>query len=94
MSDLTPKQRKVFEAAKARLEKESWFRGVCCDRFPSDQEIDKDFNEAVTHVIMETEWWDAWDQDGFIPLRQAVEQEKKEQIVSDLTNNKKISQED
>jgi len=69
MDEFTSKQRRVFEAAKTRLKEKSWYNGVCCDNFPTDKEIDKDFEGAVKSVIMETEWWDAWDEKGFIPLR-------------------------
>jgi hypothetical protein len=65
MSNFTPKQQRVFDTAKARLEKESWYNGVCCDNFPTDQEIDEDFEGAVVSVVMETERWDA---EGFIPF--------------------------
>jgi len=60
MNDFTPKQQKVFDTVKAKLEKEVWYRWVCCYNFPTDQEIDKDFDCAVARLISETKWWDGW----------------------------------
>ena len=55
---LTKKQLVVFHAAKKQLEKEKWFKGVCIDDFPSDFEIDTDFDGAMQTVILTTEYWD------------------------------------
>lgn len=55
---LTEKQQQVFDTVKKRIEYEYWFKGVCVDNFPADEEIDKDFSSAVNNVQMETELWD------------------------------------
>ncbi len=52
------KQQKVFDAAKAQLEQKPWFRGVCCNDFPSDNSIDENFDDAVNSVLFETAMWD------------------------------------
>lgn len=59
MQDFTPLQRRVFNAAKAKLEKKPWFTGVCTDDFPTDVDIQKDFEGSVTQVMMLTAYWDA-----------------------------------
>ncbi len=54
----TEKQQKVFDAAKNKLKDESWYSGICCDEFPEDEEIDKDFDEAVNSVCFLTAFYD------------------------------------
>jgi len=68
--NLSEKQKEVFRKAKEALQNQSWFKGICMDNFPTDQEIDKEgIEDSVSSVCMETEMWDAWDENGFIPLR-------------------------
>lgn len=31
---------------------------VCLDQFPTDEEIDKSFDDVVSMVVMETSYWD------------------------------------
>lgn len=55
----TQKQQAVIEAAAAKLKKNSWFRGVCLDNLPSDEEIDREgFEEAVEALVLDTAFWD------------------------------------
>lgn len=56
---LTELQETVANTAKARLYKEPWFRGVCIDEMPSDEEIKADFEGAVTTVMLDTAYHDA-----------------------------------
>ena len=58
---LTPKQQAVANSAKKRLQDKPWFKGVCIDDFPSDQEIDDDFEGCVSQVELQTAMWDAPD---------------------------------
>ena len=55
---LSKRQNEVFEAAKALLEKEPWYRGVCIDNFPSDEICETDFDRAVSMVYVETAYHD------------------------------------
>lgn len=55
---ITKLQQKVIDAVKVRLEKYSWFKGVCLDRLPNDIDIEFDFEDAVDMVAMDTEYWD------------------------------------
>jgi len=61
LKPLTAKQQKVFEAAKVLLQQEPWYRGVCTDELSvmSDEEIQQDFEGAVSTVFMDTATWDA-----------------------------------
>lgn len=57
---MTELQNKVFELALKKLEKESWFKGVCMDNFPSDFEIERDgIKHAVDSVWFEAAYWDS-----------------------------------
>jgi hypothetical protein len=58
---LTELQQKVSDAAKEQLKEYKWFRGVCVNDFPSDQQISEDFEGAVTEVAMTTAMWDSND---------------------------------
>lgn len=57
-SHMTDAQIRVFNEAKRRLKNETWYRGVCCDNFPTHQECVDDFEQAVRSVIGETALWD------------------------------------
>lgn len=57
---MTELQNKVFELALKKLEKESWFKGVCMDKFPTDESICKHgIESAVDDVWFETAYWDS-----------------------------------
>lgn len=58
---LTESQQKVFNAAKKRLARKPWYRGVCCDDFPSDKECRENPEDAITAVEMQTALFDAPD---------------------------------
>lgn len=58
MTELTPLQQKVFDAVKEWGSTKPWFRGVCMDNFPEDDEIESNFDDAVTGVCFETAMWD------------------------------------
>jgi hypothetical protein len=58
MTEFTTLQQQVFEAAKVRLQGEPWYKGVCCDDFPTDHEIADNFDGAVSAVVSETAMWD------------------------------------
>jgi len=58
--ELTEKQKEIFELARAKLEKKPWFKGVCLDDFPTDDEIEiLGKEECVSIVVDETTLWDA-----------------------------------
>lgn len=54
----TGAQNKVFNEAKARLSRKAWYKGVCADHFPDDQQCANEFERAVSNVIWETAQWD------------------------------------
>lgn len=56
---MTERQQKVIAVVKDKLKKYEWFQGVCLNDFPTDAEIDEDFEEAVERVIEETLYWDS-----------------------------------
>jgi len=58
---LTPKQQAVANRVKEILQNKPWFRGVCVDDFPTDREIDEDFDGCVAQVEFVTAMWDAPD---------------------------------
>jgi len=55
---VTKLQEEAVEAAALRLKNKKWFRGVCLDNLPDDEEIERDFNAAVDKIIMETQMWE------------------------------------
>lgn len=56
---MTALQQQVVKAARKKLEKKSWFRGVCLDNLPDDEYIRRHgFDNAVTDVVVETQLWD------------------------------------
>lgn len=55
---LTSKQNAVADKVRSILKDETWFRGIALDNFPSDDEIDADFDGCVSQVICETAYWD------------------------------------
>lgn len=59
MKNLGENQIKVLEAAKQKIGTEVWFRGICMDNFPSEQDCIKDFDGEVGGVVCETMYWDA-----------------------------------
>lgn len=57
-SNLSELQQRVFDAADGKFSSKPWYKGVCLDNFPSDEEIQEDFEGAVTSVYFETAMWD------------------------------------
>ena len=56
---LTELQKKVLSKANEICSKESWYSGgYCLDNFPTDEEIEKNFDEAVESVVCLTVYWD------------------------------------
>ena len=55
---LTEKQKAVADRVKEILKSRSWFKGVCVDDFPTDREIDEDFDGCVAQVEFVTAMWD------------------------------------
>lgn len=56
---LTSLQQQVFDLAKSRLKDKPWFRGICGDSIPSDEEIQRNGVEcSVVTVEFETAMWD------------------------------------
>lgn len=49
---------KVVEEAKRRIRGESWFKGVCVNHIPNEQDCEDNFEHCVNQVILETEMWD------------------------------------
>ena len=56
--NMTPAQKEVFEKAKELLQNRSWFRGICTDNFPSNNECVKNPILSVNSVMAETRMWD------------------------------------
>lgn len=57
---MTELQQHVFDLAKVKLMKETWYRGVCTDNFPTNAEIERDgVQSAVDYVWFETAYWDS-----------------------------------
>ena len=56
----TDLQLKVYNAAKLKLCKYSWFQGVCVDTLPkTDEEIlEKGFDAVVENLVDDTIYWD------------------------------------
>jgi hypothetical protein len=59
MKNLGENQIKVLAAAKQKINQEAWFRGICVDHVPTEQECIDDFAGAVNSVVCETMYWDA-----------------------------------
>lgn len=59
--ELSPLQEQVVAAVKAWGSTRPWFQGVCLNEFPTDAEIQEDFDGAVQQVCMTTAYWDAPD---------------------------------
>lgn len=57
-TDLGPTQEKVFAAALKKLQKKSWFKGICLDNFPSESYCQESFEAAVSSVVYKTSMWD------------------------------------
>jgi len=55
---MTEKQQEVVHAAKVRLQDKPWFRGVCIDALPHDDEIIKDFDGCVQSLVLDTMYWE------------------------------------
>lgn len=55
---LKENQTKVFKEAKKRLSKYNWFKGVCLDNFPEENDCANNFIDCVNSVILETEMYD------------------------------------
>jgi len=56
--NMTEAQNRVFLEAQTRLSVKPWYRGICCDQFPSDSECQADFEDAVSCVMVTTAMWD------------------------------------
>lgn len=56
---LSEKQEAVRKKVEAELSQYYWFNKVCLDDFPTDEEIDENFQEAVDTVGIQTAYWDA-----------------------------------
>lgn len=56
---MTELQEQVKERARLLLQDEPWFRGVCLDNFPTDEDIRRDgVDEHAQQVALETAMWD------------------------------------
>ncbi len=55
---LSERQKTMVQSARQELQTHPWFKGVCFDDLPTDDEIEKDFSSCVERVVMTTEWWD------------------------------------
>ena len=58
MRPLTPLQQHAINAARAELQYESWFVGVCLDYLPTDQELQHDFVGCIEMLIVDTAYHD------------------------------------
>lgn len=56
--DLGRNQKLVFDAVEERLKPKAWFRGVCLNNFPSEDECVDDFQGSVSLVEFETAMYD------------------------------------
>lgn len=54
----TEAQKRVKDAAEAQLQDKAWFKGICLDNFPTDDEAKENFEDAVAQVVVETKYWD------------------------------------
>jgi hypothetical protein len=53
------KRDQVIAAVRDRLHRFDWFKGVCRDQIPSEDEItEANFAEVVDQVALDTESWD------------------------------------
>jgi len=62
MAQLTKLQQEICDRAHEELKVESWYSGVCGDKFKDDELCDEAILEmgiakAVELVIMDTEYW-------------------------------------
>lgn len=56
---LTGLQQQVYNLALFKLQLEPWFRGVCMNYFPTDEDIERDgVNTCADRVYWETHYWD------------------------------------
>jgi len=57
----TELQNKACEAAKARLKKYPWYKGVCLDTLPRTDEaiLEKGFDNVVDDLVYDTAYWDS-----------------------------------
>jgi hypothetical protein len=58
MKTLSENQQLVFNEALRKLKNKKWFKGVCCDDFPSEEDCAKHFGEAVGTLMFKTAMWD------------------------------------
>lgn len=56
--NLSESQQKVFDSARQKLKDKKWFRGICLDNFPDEQDCKDNFDDCVAQVCFETEMWD------------------------------------
>ncbi len=60
--ELTQLQRQACALARKQIEGKPWFRGLCSDNMPTDEEIaDMGLEDAATLIAFQTAYWDADD---------------------------------
>lgn len=58
-TESTPLRDQVFVEATAELSQYSWFRGICCDNAPTEEDIKNDgVKYWVDSLVFETAMWD------------------------------------
>lgn len=55
---LTQLQEKAINKARENLQGNVWYKGICLDGLPTDQEIMDDFEGSVMMIELETAQWD------------------------------------
>jgi hypothetical protein len=60
--ELTDLQKQACALARKQIEGKPWFRGLCLDNMPTDEEIAcMGLHEAATSIAFQTAYWDADD---------------------------------
>ncbi len=58
MSRFSNRQEAVINRARRMLKKEPWYRGVCVNRVPSEQECKRNPRRAMLDIYLETHYYD------------------------------------
>lgn len=57
---MTDLQKTVIDAATSSLQHHRWFKGVCLDRLPADEDIHTHgLQWAIDELCVDTTYWDA-----------------------------------
>ena len=60
--ELTDLQKQACALARKQIDGKPWFRGLCLENMPTDEEIaGMGLHEAATSIAFQTAYWDADD---------------------------------